>query len=123
MTLQKQTDGAAGIVVTRNFVEAEDIADALRRSGFADVVHCRDTRVALDMLGQRARSLAVAFLSFDGDDDQFEILLALLHEAGARTVVINGSAKLAETFGAAFLRRPFSDKDIDQCIAQVMAGK
>lgn len=122
MTLQNPTDGASGIVVTRNFVEAEDIADALRRSGFADVSHCRDARGALDLVGRRASNFSVAFLSFHLHDDALEILLAMFHAAQTRTVLINGDAAIAETFGAAFLRRPFSHGDLDQCIASVMAG-
>ncbi|WP_299045763.1 hypothetical protein [uncultured Tateyamaria sp.] len=119
MTLQNLTDGASGLVVSRNFVEAEDIADALRRSGFANVQHCRNVRAALDALAEPNAALAVAFLSFDGNDDQVEVLLALLHKAEAHTVLIGDDPTLAENLGTAFLRRPFSNRDLDRCIERV----
>lgn len=122
MTVQKQTDGASGIVVTRNFVEAEDIAEALRRSGFAEVLHCRDTAIALDAVAGRDNSLDAGFVSFDRTDERFGTLMHTLQKTGTRLVLLNGDPRVAVGFGAAFLRRPFSNQELDQCIEGVMAG-
>ena len=122
MTVRAIIDQAIGMVITPNFVEAEDISDALRRFGFENVIHCRSADQAVDLLSPDDTPPTIALMSFHEVDADAERLLAMLHAAGSLQVLINGDASYASDHNAVFLHRPYSDQELDRCIADVMAA-
>ncbi|APX10901.1 hypothetical protein [Tateyamaria omphalii] len=120
MTVRTCRDHRFSVVITPNFVEAEDVSDALRRAGFDDVVHFRSIEHAATELAGDAPLPAFAILSFHGPDDAADALCARLHHAGCRQVLIDGDPARAPALHAAFLRRPYSNTQLDRCIADLM---
>ncbi|WP_147114594.1 hypothetical protein [Tateyamaria sp. syn59] len=123
MTVRTHNDHSFAVVITPNFVEAEDIADALRRVGFDNVTHFRSAADARDGLAEAAVLPECALLSLHGADVAADDLCGRLHRAGCRLVLINGDPARAKEIDAAFLLRPYSDTELDGCIVDVMRGR
>ncbi|WP_039682767.1 hypothetical protein [Tateyamaria sp. ANG-S1] len=122
MTSRNQSDHASAVVITSNFVEAEDITDALHRFGFDDVTHFRSVEHATTYFEDGVPMPAFALMSIQGSDDVADALCKRLRAAGCRQVLINGDPDRAVSMGASFLQRPYSNVELDRCIADVMRG-
>ena len=120
MTVRTVIDQGLGLVITPNFVEAEDIVDALRRFGMGQIIHCRTVGQALDLLSRDGAAPTVTLMSLQEHGEDADRLTALLRAAGSRQILINGHEDHAHARGALFLHRPFSNTELDHCIAQVM---
>ncbi|MEM8655180.1 MAG: hypothetical protein AAGF36_10580 [Pseudomonadota bacterium] len=122
MNTQNSIGRSVALIVTPSFVEAEDIADALRRFDLSEVLHARDSATGLARMDASSTPPSLALIAFDREDSYFDTLLTRLHAAKARVVLINGHPELAQDFGTGFLMRPFSNSDLDRCIAEVIPG-
>lgn len=123
MNTQRNVDQIVGLIVTPNFVEAEDIADELKSIGLSQVVHRRNAAVALKGLDAQTMKPNVALLSFDHADAEADLLIQRLLSTGAYVILINGDARGADDRGAVFLRRPYTGDELAQCIKGAMAGQ
>ncbi|MBV7409026.1 MULTISPECIES: hypothetical protein [Roseobacteraceae] len=120
MTARTTPDQTLGLVVTPNFVEAEDITDALQRFGFVEIVHCRSATEVASLLEQGHRLPSLALLSFHGEDKVADHVCKSLRDAGVGQILINGDAHRARNVDAVFLQRPYSDQDLDLCIGHAV---
>ena len=120
MKVQATNAQRMGLVITSNFVEAEDISDALRAYDVRDIVHRSTAADAFDLMSSDRPAPVIAVLSVRDFDDRVAELARWLQSAGSPQILINGDEKNAQAHSAVFLQRPFTDADLHRSLSDII---
>ncbi|WP_425038139.1 hypothetical protein [Primorskyibacter sp. S187A] len=107
------------VVVTRNTVEAADLAMALDEKSVSPVLCLRSAYLLSHLLDNPEMSIALVVLGVTLDDDQRVLLAAKCSQRRCRILILDdGDARAGETFYQT-LARPFDAESLDHALSAV----
>ncbi len=110
------------LIVTENFVEAEDVADAVSDVARDEIMHLRHIDEVLPFLEDVAFSPNLAVLHIPKPSLEHKQLLKRLCARGAQLVLIDATPQLLVEVEAEGLARPFAGRDLSAVVLKLRGG-
>ncbi len=107
------------LIVTDNFIEAEDLADAISEVAREEIMHLRHIDEAVPFLEDVAFTPKLAVLHIPKPSAKHKKLLERLHARGVQLVLIDAAPQLLGEIEAEALSRPFTGADLSTVILKL----